>query len=230
METLQKQTLLFTEEPLTLFPADSHANRTALQGKEKEMKITATSGRKCLERYERFPRHTLWGKTFLGYLVGTGDWFSMKCKLTWKMKGTKYNRLYFQLVAKMHTTNEKGYGLMPNPTCSETIATKEPREITWQGNSPRIHSNQGTNGQAKLIDLHMNGMLPTPTARDWKDGFKSQKKLNAQYIKRQSPSVALTVGYKLGTTSQLNPQFVAEMMGFPENWTELPFLSGETKV
>ena len=27
--------------------------------------------------------------------------------------------------------------------------------------------------------------------------------------------------------SQLNPRFVAEMMGFPVNWTELPFQSGE---
>jgi len=26
---------------------------------------------------------------------------------------------------------------------------------------------------------------------------------------------------------QLNPQFVAEMMGFPEDWTELPFLNGD---
>lgn len=31
-----------------------------------------------------------------------------------------------------------------------------------------------------------------------------------------------------GTTSQLNHRFVAEMMGFPVNWTELPFLSSET--
>ena len=28
--------------------------------------------------------------------------------------------------------------------------------------------------------------------------------------------------------SQLNPQFVLEMMGFPTDWTELPFLNGET--
>jgi DNA (cytosine-5)-methyltransferase 1 len=33
-----------------------------------------------------------------------------------------------------------------------------------------------------------------------------------------------------GKTSQLNPRFVAEMMGFPPNWTELPFLNGEQKV
>jgi hypothetical protein len=30
-----------------------------------------------------------------------------------------------------------------------------------------------------------------------------------------------------GTTSQLFPQFVLEMMGFPTDWTELPFLNGE---
>ena len=35
---------------------------------------------------------------------------------------------------------------------------------------------------------------------------------------------------KLGAGSQLNPHFVAEMMGFPLNWTDLPFLSGEKKV
>jgi len=31
-----------------------------------------------------------------------------------------------------------------------------------------------------------------------------------------------------GKTSQLNTPFVLEMMGFPPDWTELPFLSGET--
>jgi hypothetical protein len=29
-------------------------------------------------------------------------------------------------------------------------------------------------------------------------------------------------------SQQLNPQFVCEMMGFPPDWTLLPFLSGET--
>ena len=30
-----------------------------------------------------------------------------------------------------------------------------------------------------------------------------------------------------GKTSQLSVQFVEEMMGFPKNWTELPFLNGD---
>ncbi len=31
----------------------------------------------------------------------------------------------------------------------------------------------------------------------------------------------------VGSGFQLNPQFVGEMMGFPPDWTELPFLNGE---
>jgi hypothetical protein len=31
------------------------------------------------------------------------------------------------------------------------------------------------------------------------------------------------INHLLGTRSHLNPRFVAQMMGFPVNWTELPF-------
>jgi hypothetical protein len=43
-------------------------------------------------------------------------------------------------------------------------------------------------------------------------------------------SVTLNRYLQTSKTSQLNPRFVAEMMGFPPNWTELPFQSGETKA
>jgi hypothetical protein len=33
-----------------------------------------------------------------------------------------------------------------------------------------------------------------------------------------------------GEIFQLSPQFVSEMMGFPTDWTELPFQNGEPKV
>ena len=47
---------------------------------------------------------------------------------------------------------------------------------------------------------------------------------------KEQRSCLQIVKQTFGKTSQLNPQFVAEMMGFPPNWTELPFLSGETKA
>jgi hypothetical protein len=66
------------------------------------------------------------------------------------------------------------------------------------------------------------GMLHTPKACDFKNQSKSE---NWKGLDLSSQVKELT-----GTNSRLNHQFVAEMMGFPANWTELPFLSGETKV
>jgi len=37
--------------------------------------------------------------------------------------------------------------------------------------------------------------------------------------------IGLTMIMNDGSGSQLNPLFVAEMMGFPPNWLELPFQS-----
>jgi hypothetical protein len=65
----------------------------------------------------------------------------------------------------------------------------------------------------------MNGLLPTPMASDCGEkvtGLESQDSL-----------VKMT-HVMTGKTSQLNPRFVLEMMGFPPDWTELPFLNGAT--
>jgi hypothetical protein len=64
------------------------------------------------------------------------------------------------------------------------------------------------------------GMLPTPQAQE---GDKITGKENQDSMTKRVRQVT-------GTTSQLNPRFVAEMMGFPPNWTELPFLSGEQNL
>lgn len=56
MQTLQKQISLFGETGLTYLPEGFHANHTALAAKEKAQKITATSGRICLEQFEKFNR------------------------------------------------------------------------------------------------------------------------------------------------------------------------------
>ena len=206
----------------------SHANHTALPENEKAKMMNATCGQKCLEQYEKFPRHTLWGKTFMGLLIGTGDWFSMRCKLTWKLKGTKYSRLYFQLVPLVRHIGEKEYGLWP------TIQTQGLKVCNSEGKTEFMNLNllptptahqQGT--KFKQGGTCLQAMfLPTPDAASGKTGYMGKnregKQQNLETVIRNSEP---------GLNSQLlNPQFVAEMMGFPVNWTELPFLSGETKV
>jgi hypothetical protein len=70
------------------------------------------------------------------------------------------------------------------------------------------------------------GMLPTPTAHQHNAGTAKPRKDG----KTREDELNHLVSIWNGKSSQLNPRFVAEMMGFPPNWTELPFLSGETKA
>jgi hypothetical protein len=183
-------------------------------------------------------------------------WYSMRCKLSWKLKATKCSRFYFQLVPSMLPIEETGYGLLPTPTGMVGDA--------YADNSPNSHLRHTPN----IATLAEQGLLPTPNTRDWKDNIGNGK---------DAPSIGVTRGYSLGQkinsmlptpaasdwkgayrpesmknkdgtfsreerlvniylktgeeynskTSQLSPHFVMEMMGFPTDWTLLPFLSGE---
>jgi len=73
--------------------------------------------------------------------------------------------------------------------------------------------------------------LPTPATRDYK-GTNSMNHLNQANGNKMSHATQLPNHIKLvtGSNSQLSPRFVMEMMGFPKNWTELPFLNGEQNL
>jgi hypothetical protein len=284
---------------------------------------------------------------FSALLIGRKDWFSRRCALTWRLKGTKYNRLYFQLQASTRRTSDTEYGLLLTPGLVEIAETPEeyqarqrkrteaglnqaphpgnkyncltsqvlysgmlgtpraqekPRsekflekdkgikrvptpsefaqmllktpsamdayaenltkkeqtfgnsgtlaqeiqsgfvEKRWPALLPtptavqrehpeRVESLKATGAQTmfsrangenrpnSIIDhLHFHGMLPTPMASDCGEKVTG--------LETQDSLVKITRGIT-GKPSQLNPRFVAEMMGFPPNWTELPFQSGD---
>lgn len=69
-----------------------------------------------------------------------------------------------------------------------------------------------------LPGLAIKGLLPTPRAFCYKDMKTDRGKSNLGEV--------IMSKYSTGKTSQLNPLFVAEMMGFPTSWTVLPFLPG----
>jgi hypothetical protein len=77
--------------------------------------------------------------------------------------------------------------------------------------------------------LENNPLLNTPTASD-KNGGCTRSNSKLQLGSSLVNEMHGVLKQPTGKTSQLNPRFVAEMMGFPPNWTELPFLSGEQKV
>jgi hypothetical protein len=70
------------------------------------------------------------------------------------------------------------------------------------------------------MDFH--GLLPTPTASDKYTGTTKERKDGESRMSNLKHNIA----HQYGRNSLLNPRFVAEMMGFPVDWTVLPFLNG----
>ena len=128
-------------------------------------------------------------------------------------------------------------GLLPTPCSIE--ATKFTKTI-----NPNSQMGQG------LTALAVNGLLPTPTAMEIKhsnrvkeltdfqdfhylltpmaaDGMRANMKMQSlKNHNKANANLAEQIAHKVGGgTSQLNPLFVEEMMGFPLMWTALPFLS-----
>jgi hypothetical protein len=108
-------------------------------------------------------------------------------------------------------------GLLPTPTAMDST------NATATMKSSQVK--EGSMHSVTLTRAMSMGMLPTPATRDYK-GARSTEALE-EAGRNQTNSLPDAFA-QTGKTSQLNPLFVLEMMGFPPDWTELPFLSGET--
>ena len=199
---------------------------------------SATCGQRCLEQYERSSQGGSWARMFAGLLVGRTDWYSMRCMLTWNLRATKSKRLYFLLQASTPRTTEIGSGLLPTiqtqglKVCNSNgntefmdlrlLPTPKATEIEEDYQSWRQQMISSGNPKnigkttCNLGTMARNYMLPTPMAQecDKITGTENQDSLTKR---------CRTI---TGKTSQLNPRFVEEMMGFPMGWTESPFLAG----
>ena len=114
----------------------------------------------------------------------------------------------------MYLENYAVMGLLPTP------------RVKGHGNS---HQRIEDGKIDDLTTMAKKGMLPTPATRDYK-GANSMEHLrkengNVMSHENQLPNY---IKIQTGSNSQLNPLFVAEMMGFPIDWTVLPFQNGET--
>jgi hypothetical protein len=93
-------------------------------------------------------------------------------------------------------------GLIATPSVMDASSPKSLRKSTIEG------FKKGWKKDMSLTHQMIMGMLPTPMSADWKGG-KTPRKGNSQLTET------------LGVSSQLNPLFVEEMMGYPLNWTSL---------
>ena len=274
MKTSRKQILQSGVEKSMSSPEVFPASLFLAPDSERERKMTATSSRKCYERYGRFSPIGLLVKT----LLESSRWYSQVVKLRWDVKNLcserltekEYcigrntsskqcvttlnvkdipsNRLLFRLVPSERRTeetvssllptvqtqglkvcNENGkttfypVGLLPTPMSTDIHHAKRVKDLKNAGAKTMASRRNGSNRPNGLMDfMDFHGMLPTPTtschnpgtAKDRKDGSPRTSELNHLCARL------------IGKTSLLNPLFVAEMMGFPPDWTVLPFQSG----
>ena len=236
-----------TGEQLTFFQEVHPANRRVSRENEKEKQMIAGSGRKLLEQLERLHRPVVFSRI----LLESSHWkmadYLKGYSLHWKMRVIKPNVLLSQLALRVRHTKETGFGLLPSP-CARDMGSPRgkqaqirkgnpmdtlpnmmkarllPTPKSQNRNSPAIHGQGGIDLQTFV----QKRFLPTPMAiSDPKGGCTRPNQ------KRQNDTLAHSMhgitNAQPGTTFQLNPLFVEEMMGFPENWILLPFLNGETK-
>jgi hypothetical protein len=97
---------------------------------------------------------------------------------------------------------ETEIAMLPTPTTRDWKGARKPETLAAAGR-----------GITNTLEDALTAMLPTPRAN--KHGFPDSHGQTPLGAKR---------GYKL------QPAFAAWMMGFPENWTELPFQNGEKKA
>lgn len=104
--------------------------------------------------------------------------------------------------------------LLPTPTATEIHHWQRVERWKRQGRTSMHETEDGEknpNGLTDFLDFH--GLLPTLEHIGRKGKNPRQGGLPDSFA-------------QTGMSFQLNPLFVAEMMGFPTSWTVLPFLPG----
>lgn len=104
--------------------------------------------------------------------------------------------------------------LLPTPTATEIHHWQRVERWKHQGRTSMHETEDGEknpNGLTDFLDFH--GLLPTLEHIGRKGKNPRQGGLPDSFA-------------QTGRSFQLNPLFVAEMMGFPTSWTVLPFLPG----
>lgn len=147
------------------------------------------------------------------------------------MKGTKYNRLLFRLVPSVLPIDATEYGLLPKVQTQGLKICRDgqsrpmpigmlPTPTAIDSGSGRINKSLSPNAKERptLAAMSKLGLLPTPRAFCYKDAQRDRGKSNLGEV-----IIGQIAHLTDGESFRLNPPFVAEMMGYPSYWTELPY-------
>ena len=246
------------KEKLTSSQVVSHVRDSHMRGKEKEKMTTDTSGRICYEQYDKSSPLGLLVRMFLESLTwhSTRCFLTWKKKdtpakrLIFQLVPSMHHiedqefgllltpsvimipeRSTEAMERRKQYRNSIGRKTVPPGNLAEQIKTMllptpQSTDIRQDIRRKEEYSEKAKKGGcANLKERIPQILFPTPSTRDYKG---ARKKETLELKGRNKNNSLPDVFAQIGKTSQLNPRFVAEMMSFPPDYLELPFLNTET--
>lgn len=227
------------EDWLTSLSGDTPASPSRLPGSDEAIKMTDTSGRKCLELSKLSgPLGSL-----EKMLLDTSLWASTRCYLTWKPKDTKQGALLFRLSPQTPRTEEIAAGLLHTPTAKANQMAPSMdsgwNEPLWATPNTMDHLPQRSEESLKkMAQGHRKGRaLPSnlreqvdpETVRKWQEAqepkmyptpaHRDYKGMSGKGRQERKGNPKDTLPNAVG--GSLNPPWVEWLMGYPVGYTDL---------
>ena len=210
-------------KPSPSFPEDSHASHFPLQENGKDLRIPATSGRRCAELLPSCGPVGCLGKM----LLASSIWGSTKRYLTWQKRDTLFSHSYFRLAASargMSASELLSSRLMfPTPLASDQGTNRDARNLDVFLSENGIFRKRNKSGEIWSLSLSAAVFYLTPAATE---GFRSTLKPSAYRNSKPSSSLSAQMIYLEKPEADdmaLNPDWVEWLMGFPLGWTDVSF-------
>lgn len=206
MKTSKNLTELNIEGQLTFFPEASPASQQVLPENERAKQMIVGSGKKLLGFAERLNRPSF----FLRMFLACSHWRMARhlkgYSLRWKPKGTRQNRLLYQLAVSGRGTDGIESGFWATPTEYEDRTSIEQfKKRMKQGRSLE---------RAELSMQVRMGMLPTPTAMETRTNWTPEQiKKRQQEVKSKTNNKP--GGVKTGNGFGLNLSQAVKLLPTP---------------
>ena len=183
--------------------------RKALQKKPDQVYFTNSS-----ESYAWYDPNTLSWRTWQRSLIEGWTLYSGN----FPKQGMMQNGQLYQQVLWEPVIDAVDGGWLPTPRASD-VEGGVAKNVQYKNGNFFRENKEGVRWGVKLRDAV--SILPTPTARDYKDSGENMNYKKAAKKGRLPGVIVESRSTQTGKDTNLNPHFVEEMMGYPIGWTDL---------
>ena len=166
------------EDWLTSLSGDTPASPSRLPGSDEAIKMTDTSGRKCLELSKLSGRLGSLEKM----LLDTSLWASTRCYLTWKPKDTKQGALLFRLSPQMPDIDATDAGLWATPNSMDHLPQRSEESLKKMAEGHR---------KGRALPSNLREQVDPETVRKWQEAQEPKLWATPTAVQRRNRALDL---------------------------------------